>query len=162
MLDDEGKETVEIFTPEGRCLVQLTNQGGHPVVTIYSDGDIALEAKEEIRVKCQKLVHDVGTDVIVKAGGDVSVEAAANAIIKANVDAALSGTNAILKGAAMVESVAGGVNNVVGAMVQIQPPGFMGKQVNPKSVSVPNVDVGSRPTPQSADPERTADPETPR
>ncbi|MBX3145450.1 MAG: type VI secretion system tip protein VgrG [Gemmatimonadales bacterium] len=161
-LDDDGKETIEIFTPEGRCLVQLTNQGSHPVVTVYSEGDIALEAKEEIRLKCKKLVHDVGTDVVIKAGGDVSVEAAANAIIKANVDAALSGTNAILKGAAMVESVAGGINSVVGSMVHIQPPGFMGKQVNPKSAQVPKVDVGSRPTPQVADPERTADPETPR
>src|SRR5690606_11337590 len=36
LLDDDGKETIEIFTPEGRCLLQLTNQGGHPVVTVYS------------------------------------------------------------------------------------------------------------------------------
>ena len=32
LLDDDGAETIEVFTPEGKCMVQLTNDGT-PVIT---------------------------------------------------------------------------------------------------------------------------------
>lgn len=162
LLDDKDAETIEVFTPDGKCLIQLTNKGGHPVITVHSDGDIALEAAEEIRIKCKKLVQEIEGDSVKKVGGDDSVDAGGNATLKAGMDLGLTGLNAILKGGANVESVAGAINNIVGAMVQIQPPGFVGKQVTAKPASVPKTDLGDRPSPEPAGPQRTADPATPR
>lgn len=162
LLDDKDAETIEIFTAQGKCLLQLSNKGGHPVVTIHSDGDIALQATEEIRIKCKKLVQDIETDSVKKVGGDDSVDAGKNVTIKAGMDAGLSGLNAIIKGGMNVELVAGAVNNIVGAMVQIQPPGFMGKQVTPKPAKAEKKDLGERAKPGKAPPERTADAKTPR
>ena len=161
-LDDDDAETIELHTPEGKCLIQLTNKGGHPVVTIYSEGDIALEAKEEIRLKAKKLVNDIGADIVIKAGGDFSVDATSNVTLKAGMDAGLSGLNAIIKGGMNVESVAGAINNIVGTMVQIQPPGFMGKQVSAKPAKADAVDKGKRKKPEKVEPQRTADPATPQ
>ncbi len=162
LLDDADAETIEIFTPQGKCLLQMSNKGAHPVITIHSDGDIALQATEEIRIKCKKLVHDVDTDSVTKAGGDYSVDAGKNLTLKAGMDAGLSGLNAIIKGGMNVESVAGAINNVVGTMVHIQPPGFMGKQVSPKPAKAEKKDLGDRAKPGKAPPERTADAKTPR
>ena len=142
LLDDADAETIEVFTPQGKCLLQMTNKGGHPVVTIHSDGDIALQATEEIRIKCKKLVQDISEDSVKKVGGDDSVDAGKNVTIKAGLDAGLSGLNAIIKGGMNVESVAGAINNVVGTMVHIQPPGFMGKQVSPKPAKADKLDHG--------------------
>ena len=162
LLDDDGAETIELHTPEGKCLIQLTNKGGHPVVTIHSEGDIALDAKDEIRLKAKKLVHDITGDIVIKASGDFSVDASSNVTLKAGMDAALSGLNAIIKGGMNVESVAGAINNIVGTMVQIQPPGFMGKQVSAKPAKADAVDKGKRKKPEKVEPQRTADPATPR
>lgn len=162
MLDDPGKETMELHTPEGKTLVQLTNKDGHPVITIYSEGDIAFEGKEEIRLKAKSVVFDVDTDIAVKAGGDVSVDATANVTMKAGMDAALAGLNAAIKGSMNVESVAGALNQISGTMVHLQPPGFMGKQISAKAAKAKKVDKGDRKTPKVADAQRTADAKTPR
>ena len=133
------------------------------MVTIYSEGDIAFEAKDEFRIKAKKLVNDIGTDIVIKAGGDFSVDAASNATLKAGKNAALAGLNAIVKGGINVESVAGALNAIVGgAMVHIQPPGFVGKQVTAKPAKAAPVEKGDRQTPKSAEPQRTSDPATPR
>ncbi|MGE3617693.1 MAG: type VI secretion system Vgr family protein, partial [Gemmatimonadales bacterium] len=89
-LDDQGEETIEIHTPEGKCLIQLTNKGGHPVVTLSSDGDIALQAKEQIRMHCKELVQIVDADAVRSVGGDDSVEAKGKATIVASMDLGLA------------------------------------------------------------------------
>jgi uncharacterized protein involved in type VI secretion and phage assembly len=162
LLDDDGQETIEVFTPDGKCLIQLTNANGHPVVTVKSGGDIALEAEEEIRLTCSKLVQEVKGDSVKKVSGNESIDASQNVTIKAGMDLGLAGLNATLKGGINVDSVAGALNNIVGAMVHIQPPGFVPKQVTPKPVQVTPLKVGDRPPPEPADPQRTADPDTPR
>ncbi len=163
LLDDENEETIEVFTKDAKCMVQLTNKGGTPVITIKSQGDIALEADKELRIKCQKFTQDVESDSVRKIGGDESVDVSKNATIKAGMDIGLSGgMNAILKGGMNVESVAGAMNNIVGSLVHLQPPGFVGKQVTAKPVVIQEAKLGDRPSPEKAEPQRTADPETPR
>jgi hypothetical protein len=163
LLDDDSEETIEIHTPEGKCLVQLTNKGGNPIVTVHSEGDIVLDAKQEIRIKSKTFVQEVESDSKRKVGGEDVVDAGKNVTLKAGADAILNGgMNAVVKGGMNVESVAGAVNNVVGTLVHIQPPGFMPKPIMVPPIKVKSEDLGERTTPEKADPARTADPVAPR
>jgi uncharacterized protein involved in type VI secretion and phage assembly len=161
--DDDG-EAIDLFTPNGECSIQLNRpKSGDPIVTLFSEGDIELQAKGEIRMKSKTFQQNVESDSKRKIGGEESTETSKNLTLKAGMDLLLAGgMNAVLKGGINVESVAGAVNNVVGSLVHIQPPGFMGKQVQAKSVNIEDVDLGERKPPEAAEPERTADPATPR
>jgi len=163
LLDNESEETIEIHTPEGKCLLQLTNKGGNPIVTVHSEGDIVLDAKQEIRLKSKTFVQEVESDSKRKVGGEDVVDAGKNVTLKAGADAILNGgMNAVVKGGMNVESVAGAVNNVVGTLVHIQPPGFMAKPIMVPQIRVQSEDLGERATPEKAEPARTADPVAPR
>lgn len=158
--DKGGSELIELHTPDGKCHVQLSNDG-HPVITIHSDGDIALEADGELRIKAAKLVQDIEGDSVKKTGGDESYDVTGKFIAKAMDVGLKGGVSAALSGST-VEVVGQAVTNIVGGMVQIQPPGFMAKQINAKSVSFKEADLGQRDSPQVAEPNLTADPATPR
>lgn len=163
LLDGDDGQVIDLCTPTGKTLIQLSEpKSGPSVVTIYSDGDIALEAKGELRIKSKTFLQQVDSDSARKIGGDESTDVGKNATIKAGMDLGLSGLNAALKGGMNVESVAGAINNIVGGMVHIQPPGFMGKQITAKAVSVPAVQAPDVSPPAAADPQRTADAPTPR
>jgi uncharacterized protein involved in type VI secretion and phage assembly len=159
--NDQG-EAISIFTPKGECLISLQHGSGESIVTIHSDGDIQLQAKGEIRLKSKSFVQEVDGDSKRKVSGDESADVSGSATIKAGMDAALSGLNVVLKGGMNVESVAGAVNNIVGTMVHIQPPGFVGKQVSAKSAQVEEASPDKSELPTLAAPQRTADPKTPR
>lgn len=58
--DDGGRERIELFTATGKTWVQLANNGGNPLVTIHSEGDLAFEAKNEIRLTCKTLTERIG------------------------------------------------------------------------------------------------------
>lgn len=163
MQDDRRGQAITLYTPEAECAVQLLHKEGESIVTVFSEGDIELQAKGEIRLKSQSFQQEVKGDSKRKIGGEESVDTGRNLTLKAGMDLGLSGgMNAVLKGGINVESVAGAVNNVVGAMVHIQPPGFMGKQVQAKSVQIKDVDMGEAKPPEEAQPQRTAEPATPR
>ncbi|MGE3618349.1 MAG: hypothetical protein AB7L66_20935, partial [Gemmatimonadales bacterium] len=147
---------------EGKCLIQLTNKGGHPVVTLSSDGDIALQAKEQNRMHCKELVQIVDADAVRSVGGDDSVEAKGKATIVASMDLGLAGMNVAVKGQMNVESVAGAINTVKGAMVHLQPPGHMPKQINAKKATAKKLEVGQRKSPTKGARKQTTDPATPR
>jgi phage baseplate assembly protein gpV len=163
--DEDQNETIDVSTPKGECVLQLKCGSGasDAIITLFSEGDIALEAKGEIRLKSKTFQQKVDSDSKRKIGGEESIETAKDLTLKAGMNLGLAGgMNAVLKGGMNVESVAGALNNVVGAMVHIQPPGFMGKQVQAKAVDVAEVDVGTRTPPEEAAPKRTTENATPR
>jgi Rhs element Vgr protein len=162
--DDAQGESIDLFTPKGECMLQLLHpSSGDAILTLFSEGDIELQAKGEIRLKSKTFQQLVESDSKRKISGEESIETSRNLTLKAGMDLGLAaGMNAVLKGGINVESVAGAVNNVVGSLVHIQPPGFMGKQVQAKAVNIQAVDVGDRKPPEAAKPERTADAATPR
>lgn len=157
VMDDAG--VVEIFSPSGTCLMQLSNDvKGTPRITIHSEGDLFLEAKERIQLKCKTLVELVdngGATRIVKGDEQTSVDGSRLAVVKGgNIVQSSSKVSLIVGGSSLelddtslvsqsvtVSSVAKAQNTVTGAMVQLNPPGFM---VGPAS-------SGSLVTPENKD-----------
>jgi type VI secretion system secreted protein VgrG len=140
VMDDAG--AIEIFTPGGTCMVQLSNGiDGTPRVTIHAEGDLFLEAKERIQLKCKELVALVDKDVTRIIGGDdqTSVQGIRTSSIAGADSLASSDSITLLVGGSSVELAATGttiqglnvssvakVQNVVsGLMVQLNPPGFV-------------------------------------
>ena len=127
--DESGEEIIQIFTPGGTCMLQLQNASAGPTLTVHSEGDISIEAKEELRIKCKNLVQEVESDYLRKAGN--SEKAAANGAMTftaTNLDLSAD-ANASLSAGAMLDASAGAIHNVVGALVQLNPPAFVKRPV---------------------------------
>lgn len=160
--DIDGEEAIELFTPEGKAFIQLLNDNGKAVVRIISDGDIQLQAKDEITLLSRTIQVKADSDINISAGGNATFDAGNAATVNAGGDAVLNGFNAAVKGKLNIDAVAGAMHNIVGAMVNIQPPGFVPKPVMVKKAQVQEVNHGKRQVPEEALPQRTADAETPR
>jgi type VI secretion system secreted protein VgrG len=130
-----GKEHIEIFSPRAKCWIQLaTDQGGQPLLTIHSEGNMALEAVGELRLTSETLVVETRGDAFHTIGGGASVDVKGDTVVKSGGSVGVqAGTNLTLKGGANVASVAGAVNTIVGSMVHIQPPGFAAPPITPRT-----------------------------
>jgi type VI secretion system secreted protein VgrG len=140
VMDDAG--AIEVFTPGGTCMLQLSNGvNGTPRVTIHAEGDLFLEAKERIQLKCKEIVELVEKDATRIIGGDeqVSVKGVRVSTVSGADTFSSDDSITLLVGGSSVElsssgttlqgmsiaSVAKTQNVVQGAMVQLNPPGFM-------------------------------------
>jgi len=136
LFHDDG--FIELYTPEGKCMLQMSNKDGKPRVTLHSEGDLVLEAKGQIQLRAASLHEQIGGGVKRQIGGDETVavegqmthtskgtmrhEAELDAFIEAGGSklglqpghAELSAVNAVLSGL--------GFAVVSGAMVQLNPP----------------------------------------
>jgi uncharacterized protein involved in type VI secretion and phage assembly len=159
-----GKECIEIFSPEGQCYVQLSNgAGGGPLLTIHSEGDIAIEAKGEVRIASQSFVLATKGDAQHDIGGKTTVEAKGEIVLKAAADLALQGgRNATLKGGINVNAVAGAITNIVGGMVHIQPPGFAAPPMRVTKPKDKKSVWSKKGVPKAAKGRSTSDTRTPR
>ena len=134
LFDEDDDERIEIYSAKGQCWVQLHNNKGKPVITVHSEGDISLEAEDEIRLKCKTFVQTIGSDAFRKVGGNDTSDVSGAILSKAGGKHATEGMDVVVKAAKMIDAVAGGIHSIVGAMVHIQPPG---KVVPPNMVSSP-------------------------
>jgi phage baseplate assembly protein gpV len=162
--DEQGKETVEIHTAKGTCLIQLSNDaGGVPTITLHVEGDLALEATGEIRMSCKRFVQKVAEDSASEIGGGEQLRIGKGLKVTTERELVLvAGTNASFQAGARLETVAGAVNTVAGAQVQIQPPGHVKQQISIGRVVLRDSVHGSRPVPALAPGTSTADTRTPR
>ncbi len=123
--DARRGESIQIFTPRGDCMVQLENASGGPLVTIHSEGDISLEAKEELRIKCRNLVQEVEQSYTRKAGASEKAAAAADMTLTAGSVSVAADMNMALSANVNLDASAGAMHNIVGALVHLNPPVFV-------------------------------------
>jgi len=162
LIDEEGKERIEIFSPKGQCWLQLhTDGGGHPLITLHSEGDIALEAKKDIRMKCDNLVQEIAGDHVRKIGGGAHCAVNGDFAVGAvNVSLAAK-AKALLKGGAQAGLQGDGQAVIKGGMVQINS-GAPPSAVNPKSPKSKKSMWAKADVPKSMKGKTSNDPETPR
>ena len=122
--DEKDKESIEIFTPNGACTVKLQNDGT-PTITVHSEGDISLEAKEQIRIKCKNLVQIVDQDYTRKAGKSEKADAGADMTLTSAQVSVAADANMALSAGANLDASGGAMTNVVGTLVQLNPPVFV-------------------------------------
>jgi type VI secretion system secreted protein VgrG len=159
----DGSEVIEIHSPKGDALVQINQNGGKPVITLRSSGDISLEAEGQVRVQSESFVVKTTGNADIRASGNVVVNGGSNVTVKAGANGAVeTGANLTLKAGGMANLVGGPVTNIVAAMVQIQPPGFMAPPNVVPPVNVPAKISSGRPTPSDGKGKLTQDTPTPR
>jgi len=122
--DESGKESIQIFTPNGACMVQLQNDGT-PTITVHSEGDISLEAKEQIRIKCKNLVQIIDQNSERKVGGSEKAAVTADLTLTAAGVTVAADANMALSAGANLDASGGAMTNVVGTLVQLNPPVFV-------------------------------------
>ena len=72
LLHDDG--VIELYTPEGKCMLQMSSKGDRPRVTLHSEGDLLLEAKGQIQLRAGALHEAIGGGVMRHIGGDETVK----------------------------------------------------------------------------------------
>jgi type VI secretion system secreted protein VgrG len=141
VMDDAGM--IEIHSPSGTCLVQLSNGvDGAPRITIASGGDLFLEAADRIQLKCKNLVELVDKDAtrIIKGDDRTSVQGSRFSTITGE-DIYESDTRiaflaggastidmtpiAIVSQGSQIVSIAKAQNVVQGLFVLLNPPGLV-------------------------------------
>ncbi|HEX8361465.1 MAG TPA: TIGR02594 family protein, partial [Longimicrobium sp.] len=162
--DEPGKEAAEIHTARGTCLIQLDNDaGGVPTITLHAEGDLALEATGEIRMRCRRLVQRVEEDATRDVGGGEAVKIGGGLKLATGRELALSaGTDASLHAAASLETLAGATHSIAGALVQIQPPGHVRRAVQVVTPAPKAALSHARPVPTPVRGTSTSDARTPR
>jgi len=123
--DESDKEAIQIFTPDGACLLQLENASSGSTLTIHSEGDISIEAKEELRIKCRNLVQSVEQDYLRKTGNSEKAAVAAELTLTSSQVTVAADTNMSLSAGVNLDASAGALHNVVGALVHLNPPAFI-------------------------------------
>jgi hypothetical protein len=119
-------------------MLQMSNKGGHPRVTLHSEGDLLLEAKGQIQLRAASLheaigggvMREIGGDETVKVGGQMNHSASGMMTHESESGASYEGCGSVLElmpGQARLTSVASivegdGMAVVSGAMVQLNPP----------------------------------------
>lgn len=161
--DRDGKESIEIFSANGACLVALHNPGT-PTLTIHSEGDVSIEAKGQLRIKAGSLVEQIDGASYRESGADAASIAKGKLVLGGGTDVLIdAGMNARL-GAGMTAEVHGGATaQVIGGLVQIQPPG--GPRTQKGRASAPRVPKSvwqSHAAPEKAEGKTSSDKPTPR
>lgn len=136
MLHDDG--VIELYTPEGKCMLQMSNKDGKPRVMLHSEGDLLLEAKGQIQLRAASLHEEIGGgvkrvidgDETVKVKGQMTLESKGLMQLSADAGGVYTGAGATLRlmpdggrlssTTTIVEGQAMAV--VSGAMVQLNPP----------------------------------------
>lgn len=106
LLHDDG--VIELYTPEGKCMLQMSNKDGKPRVTLHSEGDLLLEAKGQIQLRAAALHEQIGGGVLRDIGGDETV----------NVGGQMNHSS---HGMMTHESDTGASYNGCGSMVELMP-----------------------------------------
>lgn len=115
--DKAGEEKIEIIDKTGKNLVTIESKDNK--ITIKSEGDIHIEAKQKISLKAKEITMETDKDISAEAGGKIA--------LKASGDFKAEGSNAEVKAQGMgkfesggnLDLKAGGNNTVKGAIVMI-------------------------------------------
>jgi uncharacterized protein involved in type VI secretion and phage assembly len=164
MTDTRGREVVEIFSAEGKCLLQLASEvGGTPTLTIHSEGDVSIEAKGEIRLSCARLVEKVAGDAARQVGGNSTLKVGGKLTEKAGGDVAVAaGKNAAVTAGMNLDAFGGALTRVVGSMVHVNPPGAVAPSTQAVIPSTPASVWSKKAVPSPSKGTSTADAPTPR
>ena len=161
--DERGKEAIQIFTPNGSCMLQLENATGGSTLTIHSEGDISIEAKDELRIKCRNLVQVVDQDYVRKAGKSEKAAAGMDMTLTSTMVSVSADLTLAISSGAMLNASGTAMVNIAGALVNLNPPGFVKVPVSGASPhlkqSVWSEQEVPDPTPRL---KNTADPPPPR
>ena len=74
--DTDGSERIELVLHNEEIKIIWDSSG--KTVSVYSGGDIIIEAKDKIDLKCTNFIVDASNSVNVSAGADMTMEAGAN------------------------------------------------------------------------------------
>lgn len=163
LTDASGKDEVEIYSSAGKVLISLSNEGT-PTLTLHSEGDISIEAKGQLRIKAASLAETIDGVSYHESAGDFVINAKGGLLMKAGKAVALQAAMNVRVAAGMIlETIGGSLNQIIGALVHIQPPG--GQSTQPPQITPPKTPASTwaqMPVPAETKGSSSADPKTSR
>ena len=161
--DESGGEAIQIFTPEGSCMIQMDHGNGKGTITIHSEGDISIEAENELRIKARSISQVVDADYVRKAGKSEKASAGMDMTLSSAMIAVAADLNLAISSGALLNASGAAMVNIVGALVNLNPPGFVPVPVMGASPVLKGSVWSDQEVPRTTPPlKNTADPPPPR
>src|SRR5215475_3352149 len=138
IVDTEGKEDIEIYTPKKDCWIQLNND--KKAISLHSEKDILIEAPNgEVRISCKNLVTSVSQDAYSSIQGKNTTEVQGDHTLKVTGNLRQESVQTVTVKGSMINELASGHFAMVGALIDLNPmapvvdiaPPTMAPQANP-------------------------------
>jgi Rhs element Vgr protein len=120
IIDTDGKEVIEIYTPKKDCWIQLNND--KKAISFHSEKDILIEAPNgEVRISCKNLVTEVTGDSFAKIGGKNTTKVTGDHTLEVTGGLRETSQQTVTIKGMMINELASGRFAMVGALVDINP-----------------------------------------
>jgi type VI secretion system secreted protein VgrG len=120
IVDTEGKEVIEIYTPKKDCWIQLNND--KKAISFHSEKDILIEAPNgEVRISCKNLVTSVSQDAYSSIQGKDTTEVQGDHSLKVTGNLRQESVQTVTVKGSMINELASGHFAMVGALIDINP-----------------------------------------
>jgi Rhs element Vgr protein len=120
IIDTEGKEVIEIYTPKKDCWVQLNND--KKAISLHSEKDILIEAPNgEVRISCKNLVTDVSQDAFAKIQGKNTTQVTGDHTLDVTGGLRQESKQTVTVKGTQINELASAHFAMVGALIDINP-----------------------------------------
>ncbi|PYS40769.1 MAG: hypothetical protein DMG14_09475 [Acidobacteria bacterium] len=120
IIDTDGKEVIEIYTPKKDCWVQLNND--KKAISLHAEKDILIEAPNgEVRISCKNLVTDVSQDAFTKIQGKNTTQVQGDHTLDVTGGLRQESKQTVTVKGSLINELASGRFAMVGALVDINP-----------------------------------------
>lgn len=161
----EDKEVVELHTRAGKTGVQLAAKGptGVPTVTVFSGGDISIEAPQgEVRITAKRMTTIVETDVKREVKGTVTDKVTGAVTLTTDARLAMKAGEVAVYATGALTAHADGVQTVHGKPIRLNPTGATPPVITIAAVQKQPSAWGARPVPGPGPGTSTRDPRSHR
>jgi hypothetical protein len=120
IVDTDGKEVIELYTPKKDCWVQLNND--KQAISLHSEKDILLEAPNgEVRITCKNLVTNVSGDSFTKVGGKDTTQVQGDHTLEVTGGLRQTSQQTVTIKGTLINEIASGRFAMSGALIDINP-----------------------------------------
>jgi Rhs element Vgr protein len=120
IVDTDGKEVIELYTPKKDCWIQLNND--KQAISFHSEKDILIEAPNgEVRISCKNLITDVTGDTFNKIGGKNTTQVKGDHTLEVTGGLRQTSQQTVVLKGSLINEIASGRFAMSGALIDINP-----------------------------------------
>jgi len=120
IVDTQGKEAIEIYTPKKDCWIQLNND--KKAISLHAEKDILIEAPNgEVRISCKNLVTDVSQDAFATIQGKSTTQVQGDHTLNVNGGLRQESAQTVTVKGSVINELASGRFAMVGSLIDLNP-----------------------------------------
>jgi Rhs element Vgr protein len=120
IVDTQGKEAIEIYTPKKDCWIQLNND--KKAISLHSEKDILIEAPNgEVRISCKNLVTEISQDAFATIQGKNTTQVQGDHTLNVNGGLRQESAQTVTVKGSVINELASGRFAMVANLIDLNP-----------------------------------------